>query len=207
MTTKSFRTSNLFLRNEFEPSGKYGFPLIKKQSAHVDYSKLIACSDTSSKETEKYRQYGVHFFVDDWRFNGIYYHPEQSIARFSQYAFLLTPDYSSYNEMQPWRQIQSVGMNRWVGAYWQKQGLVVVPTISWSRRSSFSYCFDAIEKGSVVAVGMVGCKQAKSSFLVGYNEMLKRIEPSLIICFGTPFNEMEGNILSVDYMSSRKKVR
>lgn len=28
-----------------------------------------------------------------------------------------------------------------------------------------------------------------------------------IICFGTPFEEMEGNIVAVDYISSRRVVR
>ncbi len=54
---------------------------------------------------------------------------------------------------------------------------------------------------------MIGCKQNKLHFLRGYNAMLERIAPSHIICFGTPFAEMEGNIISVDYMESRKVVR
>lgn len=29
--------------------------------------------------------------------------------------------------------------------------------------------------------------------------MLKRIQPSAIICFGIPFEEMQGNIFEVDY--------
>lgn len=37
--------------------------------------------------------------------------------------------------------------------------------------------------------------------------MLEAIEPEAIVCLGTPFLEMEGNIISVDYISSRKAVR
>ena len=37
--------------------------------------------------------------------------------------------------------------------------------------------------------------------------MLKVIQHEAIICFGKPFFEMEGNIVSVDYLSSRKVVR
>ncbi len=33
----------------------------------------------------------------------------------------------------------------------------------------------------------------------GYREMLRRIEPERIICYNTPFPEMEGNIVFVDY--------
>lgn len=39
----------------------------------------------------------------------------------------------------------------------------------------------------------------KEFFMKGYNEMLKRIEPELIICYSEPFPEMQGNILYIDY--------
>ena len=35
-----------------------------------------------------------------------------------------------------------------------------------------------------------------------YNEMLRRIEPEKIICYNTPFPEMQGNIVYVDYERS-----
>ena len=37
--------------------------------------------------------------------------------------------------------------------------------------------------------------------------MLERLNPKTVICFGAPFAEMRGNIISVDYLSSRKVVR
>lgn len=45
------------------------------------------------------------------------------------------------------------------------------------------------------------------TFMRGYNTMLEKLSPSCIICFGTPFDDMDGNILAVDYLSSRKVVR
>ncbi len=39
----------------------------------------------------------------------------------------------------------------------------------------------------------------KDLFLKGYNELLNRIEPEYILCYNTPFPEMEGNIITVDY--------
>lgn len=147
------------------------------------------------------------FFVDDYRFNGIYENPERSLKKYSQYAFLLSPDFSTYADMNMWKQIENVAKNRWCGAYWQSKGLNVIPTISWSTATSFDFCFDGVEQQSIVAIGMIGCKQRKISFLKGYNEMLERINPSKIICFGAPFPEMQGNIIVVDYRKSRKVVR
>lgn len=206
MTSKQMRENNLFTRNGFETVGKWEYPVIHKQEIPLDGVRLVACSDTRANDREENKACGVHFFVDDWRFEGIYRHPEKTISRYSQYAFLLTPDFSLYADMPLWKQIENVGKNRWVGAYWQNEGLSVVPTVAWSTARSFDFCFDAVEKNGTVAVGMIGCKGNKLGFMRGYNEMLTRLEPENIIVFGTPFPEMEGNILSVDYMASRKVV-
>ena len=207
MTSKQMRENALFTRNSFETVGKWEYPTIHRQEIPLNGIRLVACSDTRANDREENKACGVHFFVDDWRFEGIYRHPEKTLSRYSQYAFLLTPDFSLYADMPLWKQIENVGKNRWVGAYWQNEGLLVVPTIAWSTARSFEFCFDAVEKHSTVAVGMIGCKGNKPGFMRGYNEMLTRLEPENIIVFGTPFPEMEGNIISVDYMSSRKVVR
>lgn len=207
MTSKLMRDNYLFMRNSFESVGKWGIPLVKKQEFVIDDIMLVACSDTRKNDNEENKKKGVHFFVDDYRFSGVYDNPERTFERYSQYAFLLTPDYSTYADMDLWRQLESVAKNRWVGAYWQSKGKIVIPTLSWSNARSFEFCFDGVEQGAVVAVGMIGCKQSKLNFMRGYNEMLKRIQPSKIICFGAPFPEMSGNIISVDYIASRKVVR
>lgn len=109
--------------------------------------------------------------------------------------------------MPLWKQIENIAKNRWVGAYWQEQGNIVVPTISWGLSRTYDFCFNGVEKNATVAVGMIGCKRSRIDFMRGYNEMLVRLSPQTIIVFGTPFPEMQGNIVPVDYMASRKVVR
>lgn len=205
MTSHKMRSNPLFIRNEFATAGKFDIPIIKRQELATNEINLIACSDTKANDSEHNKKRGVHFFVDDYRFEGIYKNPMRTIDKYSQYAFMLSPDYSTYGDMNLWRQIESVGKSRWVGAYWQKCGLLVIPTVSWGLAQSFDFCFDGVEKNSIVAIGMIGCKRNKLHFMRGYNAMLERIEPSKIICFGKPFPEMEGNILSIDYLESRKE--
>lgn len=207
MTSLKMRSDPLFMRNSFESNGKWDIPIIKKQDIPLDNVRLIAYSDTRQNDRPENTVCGVHFFIDDYRFNGIYNNPERSIAKLSQYAFLLTPDYSTYSDMNYWRQLESVAHSHWVGAYWQSMGLKVVPTMTWSDSRSYSFCNDGVEKGCIVAVGMIGCKHTKNSFLRGYNAMLERIEPSAVVCFGEPFAEMQGNTIAVDYLNSRKVVR
>lgn len=207
MKSLDFRNDPLFLRNEFETAGKWQMPLIRRQEIDLSNIQLIAISDAKYNDNEINRQKGVHFFVDDYRFESFYRNPERTLMKISQYAFACTPDFSTYSNMNYWRQLESVAHSRWCGAFWQDQCVPVIPTVTWSTPESYDFCFDAIEKGSIVAIGMIGCKTPKKEFLQGYDEMLIRIDPSTILCFGDPFPEMEGKILVVDYLSSRKVVR
>lgn len=81
----------------------------------------------------------------------------------------------------------------------------VIPTVNWGLDNTFDFCFNGIEKGSIVAVStyMVSAhgnyEDQKEFFMKGYNEMLRRIEPELIICYHKPFPEMDGNILYINY--------
>ena len=135
MTGKAMRDNPLFMRNSFATTGKWGIPLVKKQKLATENIMLVACSDTRANDNETNKKKGVHFFVDDYRFSGIYNNPDRTLERYSQYAFLLTPDFSTYSDMDLWRQLESVAKNRWVGAYWQSKGLTVIPTVSWGTRT------------------------------------------------------------------------
>lgn len=206
MTSKQMRANPLFVRNGFATAGKLEIPVVKRQAINLNDLQLIAYSDTRSVDNKINRRKGVHFFVDDYRFEGIYRNPQRSLRKLSQYNFLLTPDFSTYADMHLWRQLESVAKNRWIGAYWQGNGLMVIPTVSWSTSRSFDFCFDGVEQNSIVAISTLGCKRSKLQFMRGYNAMLDRLNPETIICFGDQFPEMDGNIVKVDYRASRKVV-
>lgn len=205
MTSIKMRQNPMFLRNEYESFGMWNIPIVKKQNVDLENIRLISCADTKRNENEVMKKCGVHFFVDDYRFKGIYFSPQRTLAKYSQYKFLLTPDFSLYSDMPMWLQIANIAKNRWVGAYWQSKGLTVIPTISWSTAASFKFCFDGIEINSIVAIGMIGSKKYNhSEFINGYNEMLNHIKPEAIICFGEPFSDMNGNIIKIAYRKVEK---
>lgn len=104
-----------------------------------------------------------------------------------------------YTEMPVALQLYNCFRNRWTGAYLQQNGITVIPTVRWGNLESFTFCFDGIEKGCVVAVSTLGVKNEKSHFMLGYNEMRRRIKPEKIICYGKPFDDMKGDLIEVDY--------
>jgi hypothetical protein len=101
-------------------------------------------------------------------------------------------------------QIYNTFKNRWCGAHWQRYGLSVIPTVSWSSKASYEFCFDGIEVGSVVALSTLGVLNDEKIFMEGYNEMVNRIKPSSVVCYGKIFSDMskKTNIVSVDYLET-----
>ena len=111
---------------------------------------------------------------------------------------MLTPEFSTYKDMPLARQIDSVFKNRWCGAFWQKQGMLVIPTISWGSYDCFDFFCDGVEEGSVVAVSTYTREDNKKGFMEGCEIMMNKIKPSAVLCYGTPFKEMTGNIKAID---------
>jgi len=56
------RNDSMFLRNQFPGVGKYGIPIVSKQTLNLDCLNLIACTNTIPND-EEYFDSGVHFFL------------------------------------------------------------------------------------------------------------------------------------------------
>ena len=184
-------------------AGKYGMPLIRKQNINLENIELLGFNNArTSKEKHKF----LHFFLDDYQFYRVWNELRGNGEIIKEYAGALSPDFSLYLDYPISLQIYNTYRNRYCGAYWQSLGVKVVPTIGWSDEKSFDFCFDGVEKGSIVAVGTVGVmnnKEAKELFIKGYNEMLKRIEPSKIIIYGNEIEGLEGDKIYIKPFSSK----
>jgi hypothetical protein len=198
MTSVEYRNNPLFLRNQFIGVGVFEMPQLKTQKLELDNFQLLGYDKTRPDDGTNSSKY-IHFFLDDYKFEALWNNPEPRLAKLRQYRGLLTPQFSTYTEMPVPLQLYNTFRSRWVGAWYQANGLKVIPTLYWGDPQSYWYCFDGVEKGSVVAISMIGIKREKDFFLRGYKEMLKRIEPRRVICYVEPFEEMEGRIIKVSY--------
>ena len=195
MTSEEFRTNPLFLRNQFEQSGTFEIPVIRKEKVNLENLELIGYDKLSSGKDNQI----VHFFLDDYKFEVLWNNPEPRVERLSAFKAVLSPQFSIYTEMPLAIQIYNTFRSRWCGAYLQSKGITVIPSVVWGEPDTFWFCFDGIEKNSIVAVSTVGVRNEKDLFMSGYKELLRRIEPSTILCYGKPFDEMEGNVLYISY--------
>lgn len=209
----NYRTSQTLLRNQFPGKGKLQIPVIPKfQEKQGDFNDLLLIGfNKTHLEDQTHLDRMVHFFLYDYKFERVWKTPDNDLEKLARYRAVLSPDFSMYLEMAPVMQLYNVFRNRWCGACWASKGIRVIPTVNWGDETTFDFCFEGIEKGSVVAVSTYMASEhdnradQKEWFMAGYNEMLRRIEPEKIICYNTPFPEMRGNIVYVDYERSSWK--
>lgn len=172
---------------------KWEIPFIQKQNFRV--KELIAFNYAMNQpEYEK----TVHFFLSDDQFLRLWNKPWNYLDLLKQFKGVFSPDFSLYRMYPLVFQLYNVYRNRMLGAFWQANGINVIPTVGWSDERSYEFCFLGIEKGSTVIVSSLGVhadKEAKKYFNKGYKEMLKRIEPKKIILYsGHEMPYLEGNI-------------
>ena len=189
---KSYKKQKL-VRNQFKTVGKYGMPIIKKQEIDLDKIDLWGYTKTKPNDEEN-KDKTIHFFTYDWKFESVFDKPEKAMEKLDQYYALLSPEFSLYWDMPKAVQIYNTFKNRWCGAFWQKMGKIVIPTVCCAGEESYDFCFDGIEEGSVVAISTYRREQYKQEILKSYNKMLEVIKPSAVIIYGETFPEMKGNI-------------
>jgi hypothetical protein len=139
----------------------------------------------------------VHFFLFDAIFESVWTCPSKSTRYIRRFKTILSPDFSLSAEMPLALQIYNVYRNRWLGTAWQVAGYNVIPSVGWSTVKSYDFAFLGIAAHSVVALTTVGTRRQKQAFLHGFHAMIERIQPSLILCYGKPFAEMERQALKV----------
>lgn len=168
----------------FEGVGEFGIPVLAPvRDCNIEnwigFNFARGCEDP--------RLHGVHFFVDDYQFERVWKDIERYTNMLLKFKGVCTPDFSPYADFPKAIQVYNHYRKHWVGAYWQRSGMLVVPTITWSDPSTLEFCFDGEPKDSVIAmssVGMFKSEEYKKWLLIGYEEMMKRIFPRQILWRG-----------------------
>ena len=83
--------------------------------------------------------------------------------------------------------IWNIYRSRLIGQFYQRQGIKIIPTISWAEIESFDYYFQGIPKNSIISISTIVIKKNKNALAIwedGVNEMIKQIEPWTIIVYG-----------------------
>ena len=189
----------------FDGAGPYGIPVL--QPAECDTRNWI--SFNYAKTCNASEGHGIHFFIDDYQFQRLWTQPDTYIPMLSKFDALMTPDFSTYTDYPKAIQIYNHYRKHWLGAYWQKHGFTVIPTISWSDESSIDWCFDGEPVGSTVAVSAVGTQmddKSRGLFRYGYQAMLEVLKPHSIIFYGAVPEECKAdNVVQIAAFQDKLK--
>lgn len=138
-------------------------------------------------KTSKNKKVGIHFYLDDYQFERIWNNPEKYIDILREYECILSPDFSLYTDMPFPMKIWNVYRSRIIGQFYQRQGIKVIPTISWAEEKTFDFCFKGIEKNGIVSISTIGIKKNKEAFNIwkqGVDRMITELNPHTILIYG-----------------------
>lgn len=191
---------NLRLVNASNCGGRYGMPVL----AGIDYAPKELLGFNYAKTTDNFNTC-IHFFIDDYQFERLWNSPEQYLELLQRFDCVLTPDFSCYMDMpypmQQWNEYR----RRALGNYWQRNGMRVIPTLSWGDKRTYGFAFDGLPKRSTVAVSTVGVKKDVEAIRIWNEGMLAaitRLRPSQILLYGGNIGFDFGDIQVVEYKAN-----
>ena len=176
MNPGSFDT--LHFESLFESDNEYGIPFLEKgnmvDASFLPFNMVTKCNDN-----------GIHCFVYDYYLERIWKRPEVYVKYLQKARVFFTPDFSLYTDIPLSLQIFNTYRSRWVGVYMQKEGINVIPSISWGLKNSYDFAFLGIETGSPIAISTVGIRKHQLNiFKDGVDQLKRIINPSFVYVYG-----------------------
>ena len=150
----------------------------------------------------------VHFFLDDYRFERLWNNPNAYLGALSKFEAVLSPDFSTYTDMPRAMQVHNEYRKRVLANAFERCGMEVIPTVSWSTPDMFDVLMHGLPRGGTVAVSTRGClrdKEARRLFEAGFVSMMEKIDPSTVIVYGceSGFDFGDANVVAFDPRSNR----
>lgn len=202
MKYKLTRFWNNIDKYKFEGVGLYDIPVIEpEQFVDVQWISFNYAGGCRNREGK-----GVHFYLDDYQFERVWFELDRYYYLLRGYEAVMSPDFSLYSTWPDAMNIWNHYRKHYVAAYLQHGGIKVIPTICWNDTDSFKWCFDGEPVNSCVSVSSVGSQMSESErkgFMLGYDAMLERLQPSSIIFYGSVPKECRGNIIHIESFQSR----
>ncbi len=181
--------------------GKFEIP-------HIDAPREIIIPEGmvpfSIRERSQDKNDFVCFYENDINFREILINTEEYVEDLKRFPGIVTPDCSLYLDAPLCVQIADIYLNRAVGYYLSQQGLYVVPNIRWGDERTYKsdflgekVAFQGVDKHSIVSIGTFGqikSAESKRYFRDGLEEMLKELEPEVVLVYGAMPDKIFGGL-------------
>lgn len=166
---------------------------------HIDAPKEIIIPEgmVPFSKREQSRGYNdfVCFYERDINFREILTNTEEYVEDLKRFPGIITPDCSLYIDAPLCIQIADIYLNRAIGYYLSQQGIYTIPNIRWGDERTYTtelfdekVAFRGVDRHSIVSIGTYGqiqTKENKQYFREGLIEMLKELEPEVVLVYGS----------------------
>lgn len=168
---------------QFPGAGPYDIPVLYPETELPPIREWIGFNYVMSDRDPEGK--AVHFFIDDYQFERIWNEPRRYVDVLKRYVCVATPDFSPYGDMPLAAQIWNHYRKHWVGAFWQSQGVTVIPTLRSSADERFNKLWlDGEPYGGIVLMSFMWDVDTGEDELTRYNEVLERLSPKKMFIYG-----------------------
>lgn len=167
----------------FGSDNKYGFPLLPANTVQVNTEKFI---DFHTALSISDRSCGVHFFIDDFKFERLWTYPERYINFLKDFECVIMPDFSLYYNAPEAVGIYNKYRNHWLYCYYTMHGVNMIPLYRLGSPDFFEWSnLGFPPERSVFAVSDIGCRKVnnlKNDFKLSLDN-LTRLQPLQVLYF------------------------
>lgn len=187
----NYREQRAYLNCEkriFAGAGKYDIPEIEPVDADLTDTELLGFNYALHEKNPENKI--LHFYLDDYQFERVWAIPERYLDILGRFRAVLSPDFSMYADFPTAVSMFNHYRKQWCGAYWQSNGINVIPTLGWAGEKSFEWCFDGIPRKATVSISNIGASknpEARAIFLKGWEKAIEVLEPKRILLVGKKY--------------------
>lgn len=152
----------------------------------------------------------VNFYESDSAFIRVFNNPKRYVPILQRFPCVVGPDLSQKVGMPGFLRYSHSCWNKAMAAYWQMNGITVIPNVSWSLPDSYDYAFVGIPTESVIAINSTAVKGNRISSYFwhkGYETALKVLRPSLILRYGDKMPDEDDSISAYYENENLKRLR
>lgn len=168
---------NFFLMNT-DYTNSWGIPNLKLCKQNLSNIQWVGFNELNKQKDLS--NIGVHFYVDDYRFERVWNQPNSYINLLKKCKVVSTPDFSVYNDMPKAMHLWQHYKRQWCGVYWQKHGINVIPSLSWGIGCVHNFSFLGIPKNSVCTTSLKGLNADLDIGIQELKQVINIVQPSKV---------------------------
>lgn len=189
MSKKRLNNLHLLSYPDFDIEGEMEMPVVKAYTGPIPKD-MVSYSHRRNPPVNA-ADCAVHCFEYDSQFFSTWVRALESAKTIRHFLCAVAPDFSVFVDQPKAVNITNIYRSRWVACFWHSQGIRVIPSASWGNVESFSWCFDGLPVGGIIAIGhaIEGKEKAyRKLFRLGVDELIAKKHLDALLVYGAPLD-------------------